>query len=418
MAFTGRRGYATAMRIVDVCAFYTPLGGGVRTYVESKLRAAPGMGYEQIVIAPGERHEVRKVGPGAILATIPGPTLALDRRYHYFNDETMLHRELDRWNPDHVEATSPWASASMVSRWQGSATRSLVMHSDPLSAFAYRWLGGIMSRRMIDRICNPFWNHLRALDREFDVVVAPSRQLADRLRAGGVEKAISIPLGVERGRFDPDFRDEKLRAELLATLGLPPSGVLLIGLGRFSSEKRWEMVIRAVAEASRKKPVGLLLVGDGPRRQTLDLASARFSNIELLMPVTDRDELARLVASADAVVHGCEAETFGLTISEARASGVPVIVPNRGGASEQLCPGAGLAYRAGSERSLTRAILAFVQRDPAAQRRVAVQSSRVRTMEEHFAQLFSCYSALAARPVPLPAIDTAIAPAAAASAVY
>jgi len=418
LAFTGRRGYATAMRIVDVCAFYTPLGGGVRTYVESKLRAAPGMGYEQIVIAPGERHEVRKVGPGAILATIPGPTLAVDRRYHYFNDETMLHRELDRWNPDHVEATSPWASASMVSRWQGSATRSLVMHSDPLSAFAYRWLGGIMSRRMIDRICNPFWNHLRALDREFDVVVAPSRQLADRLRAGGVEKAISIPLGVERGRFDPDFRDEKLRAELLATLGLPPSGVLLIGLGRFSSEKRWEMVIRAVAEASRKKPVGLLLVGDGPRRQTLDLASARFSNIELLMPVTDRDELARLVASADAVVHGCEAETFGLTISEARASGVPVIVPNRGGASEQLCPGAGLAYRAGSERSLTRAILAFVQRDPAAQRRVAVQSSRVRTMEEHFAQLFSCYSALAARPVPLPAIDTAIAPAAAASAVY
>ena len=406
------------MRIVDVCAFYTPLGGGVRTYVESKLRAAPGMGYEQIVIAPGERHEVRKVGPGAILATIPGPTLAVDRRYHYFNDETMLHRELDRWNPDHVEATSPWASASMVSRWQGSATRSLVMHSDPLSAFAYRWLGGIMSRRMIDRICNPFWNHLRALDREFDVVVAPSRQLADRLRAGGVEKAISIPLGVERGRFDPDFRDEKLRAELLATLGLPPSGVLLIGLGRFSSEKRWEMVIRAVAEASRKKPVGLLLVGDGPRRQTLDLASARFSNIELLMPVTDRDELARLVASADAVVHGCEAETFGLTISEARASGVPVIVPNRGGASEQLCPGAGLAYRAGSERSLTRAILAFVQRDPAAQRRVAVQSSRVRTMEEHFAQLFSCYSALAARPVPLPAIDTAKAPAAAASAVY
>jgi len=405
------------MRIVDVCAFYTPLGGGVRTYVESKFRTAPAMGHEQIVIAPGDRYEITKIAPGAILATIPGPTLAVDRRYRYFNDEAMLHRELDRWNPDHVEATSPWASASMVSRWQGAATRSLVMHSDPLSAFAYRWLGGILSRRMIDRICNPFWNHLRSLDRGFDVVVAPSRQLADRLRAGGVEKAIAIPLGVERGRFDPDLRDEKLRAELLASLGLPDSGTLLIGIGRFSSEKRWDMVIRAVAEAARKKPVGLLLVGDGPRRQTLELACARFSNIELLMPVTERDELARLLASADALVHGCEAETFGLTITEARASGVPVIVPNRGGASEQLTRGAGRAYRAGSERSLAQAIAAFIDRDPAEQRRVAVQSSRVRTMDEHFRELFGCYSALAPRPVPVPAIDTAIAPAAA-SALY
>jgi alpha-1,6-mannosyltransferase len=270
---------------------------------------------------------------------------------------------------------------------------------------------------MIDRICNPFWNHLRALDRGFDVVVAPSRQLADRLRAGGVRKAVSIPLGVEAGRFDPDLRDEKLRTELLASLGLPDSGILLLGIGRFSSEKRWDMVIRAVAEASRKAPVGLLLVGDGPRRQTLDLACARFSNIELLMPVTNRDELARLLASADALVHGCEAETFGLTISEARASGVPVIVPNRGGASEQLYPGAGLAYRAGSERSLTRAIQAFVQRDPVEQRRIAVRSSRVRTMDEHFTELFSAYSALAPRPVPIAAMDTAIAPAAA-SALY
>ena len=28
------------MRIADVCAFYTPAGGGVRTYVEAKLRTA------------------------------------------------------------------------------------------------------------------------------------------------------------------------------------------------------------------------------------------------------------------------------------------------------------------------------------------------------------------------------------------
>lgn len=405
------------MRIVDVCAFYSPLGGGVRTYVEAKLRAAPSLGHELIVLAPGEHDEVRKIAPGAIMATIPAPTLPVDRRYRYFDDESRLHRELDRWGPDHVEATSPWASAAMVSRWEGAATRSLVMHSDPLSAYAYRWLGGILSRKMIDRMFSPFWNHLRSLDRSFDLVAAPSRQLAERLRAGGVDKAIAVPLGVEAGRFRPELRDERLRSEFLTRLGLPESAVLLVGVGRFASEKRWEMVMRAVADAGRSAPVGLLLAGDGPRRQKLELACARLSNAELMMPITDRDELARLLASADALVHGCEAETFGLVVSEARASGIPVIVPNRGGAAEQLVRGAGLAYRAGSERSLAQAILAFIERDPEEQRRIAVQSSQVRTMDEHFRDLFACYSRLAPRPIRVPAMGATIGHATA-SALY
>jgi hypothetical protein len=53
------------MRIADVSAFYTPAGGGVRTYVDAKLRAAPRFGHEMIVIAPGERHaEVISAGRG------------------------------------------------------------------------------------------------------------------------------------------------------------------------------------------------------------------------------------------------------------------------------------------------------------------------------------------------------------------
>ena len=41
------------MRIVDVCAFYTPKGGGVRTYVEQKLRIGPELGHDITILAPG-----------------------------------------------------------------------------------------------------------------------------------------------------------------------------------------------------------------------------------------------------------------------------------------------------------------------------------------------------------------------------
>jgi len=380
------------MRIVDVCAFYTPAGGGVRTYIEAKLKAASRAGHEIIVIAPGEREETVRRGPGAFLVTIPSPALPLDRRYRYFHDESAIHRALDAWSPDHVEASSPWSSAAMVGRWQGAASRSLVMHCDPLAAYAYRWLGSLIPTQAIDRLFGWFWQHLRRLDQMFDLVVCANGQLARRLGRGGVGKSETIGMGVENGLFSPFLRAPDLRTMALSSIGLPADSILLIAIGRFSAEKRWEMVIRA---ASHLNPhVGLLLVGDGPRRSQLERLASRAGNARVIGPLNDRHELARLLASADALVHGCEAETFCMVAAEARASGIPLIVPDDGGAADHLVQGAGFAYRAGSRRSLEDAMLHFVEGGPELQRARATLHSEVRTMDQHFEQLFARYAML------------------------
>jgi alpha-1,6-mannosyltransferase len=385
------------MRIVDVCAFYSPSGGGVRTYVDAKLRAAARFGHDMVVVAPGPRNEVVKRGPGAFLVTIPSPRLPVDRRYCYFHDEHALHATLDALRPDHVEASSPWSSATMVGRWQGAASRSLVMHSDPLAAYAYRWLGGIAPTGVIDRWFGWFWRHLRGLSRMFDTVVCANGQLARRLSDGGLANCETIRMGVEAGLFSPARRSSELRAELLGSIGLDAASTLLIGVGRFSAEKRWEMVLRAVGDASRSRPVGMILIGDGSRRQSLEMAAARLAHVAVLPRIAGRDDLARLLASGDALVHGCEAETFCLVAAEARASGIPLIVPDRGAAVDHLVPAAGVAYRAASERSLESAISSFIDRGPELQRAAAARASDVRTMDEHFAELFSHYEALAAK---------------------
>ena len=383
------------MRIADVCAFYTPAGGGVRTYIEAKLRAAARFGHEMIVIAPGERHEVTRRGPGSMLVTIPSPRLPVDRRYRYFDDEGALHAVLDAWQPDHVEASSPWSSATMVGRWQGVASRSLVMHADPLAAYAYRWLGGVVPTQRIDRMFGWFWRHLRGLGRMFDSVICANEQLAARLRDGGLGNAQTVPMGVEGRLFSPSLRSAAVREEALGALGLDARGTLLLGVGRFSAEKRWNMVLRAVGEAARRRPVGMLLVGDGSKKFGLELVANRTRHVALLPPIRDREELARLIASADALVHGCEAETFCMVAAEARASGIPLIVPDRGAAVGQLVSGAGTVFRSGSQISLERAIGRFLDRGPELQRAAAVRASRVRTMDEHFADLFAHYEALA-----------------------
>jgi alpha-1,6-mannosyltransferase len=403
LKFTAADRHLRPMRIADVCAFYTPAGGGVRTYVEAKLRAAPRFGHEMIVIAPGERHEVVKRGPGAVLVTIPSPRLPVDSRYRYFDDERALHAVLDAWQPDHVEASSPWWSATMVGRWQGAASRSLVMHADPLAAYAYRWLGGFVSTDRIDRMFGWFWRHLRGLGHMFDTVVCANEDLARRLRQGGVDNSETVRMGVEGGLFSPSLRSTAVREQALSALGLDTDATLLLGIGRFSAEKRWEMVLRAVGESARRRNVGLLLVGDGPRRPKLEAIAARIPRVAVLPRIEDRDELARLLASADALVHGCEAETFCMVAAEARASGVPLIVPDRGAAIDQLVPGAGKVYRAASEVSLRRTIGRFIDRGPELQRAAAARASRVRTMDEHFAELFARYEMLAPTRVVQPA---------------
>jgi alpha-1,6-mannosyltransferase len=84
-----------------------------------------------------------------------------------------------------------------------------------------------------------------------------------------------------------------------------------------------------------------------------------------------------------------------MVAAEARASGIPLIVPDRGATVDQLVRGAGTAYRAGSQISLERAISRFIDSGPEFQRAAAARAAQVRSMDEHFAELFGLYSALA-----------------------
>lgn len=383
------------MRIVDVCAFYAPSGGGVKTYVERKLRAGAQAGHEIIILAPSDSSQVVEAGGGKIVM-LPARRFPLDRRYSYFDDEASLHAMLDRLQPDLVEASSPWASAGMVARWQGNAPRALIMHADPLSAYAYRWFGPMLSRETIDRGFDWFWRHLRRLDESFDLVVSASDSLSQRLEAGRLKRVMTLPMGVEPGHFSPARRNETLRARLLERCGLRPDATLLLGVGRHAPEKRWPMVIDAVASAGFSTPVGLVLVGDGRDRGRVRRAAANNPHIQLLAPIHDRSALAELLASADALVHGCEAETFCMVAAEARASGLPVIVPDEGGASDQARSGGGLLYRAGQADSLAAAIIDFTRGGPSDHRRIAARlAPSVMTMDDHFDRLFSAYARMA-----------------------
>lgn len=371
------------MKIVDVCAFYSPHGGGVRTYVEQKLRIGAELGHEIVILAPGDDDAVTERGANARIVTLKSPRFPLDRKYWYFSSAGQLHDALDALAPDFVEATSPWRSAGLVADWAGSAPRSLVMHADPLSAYAYRWFGQVFSRHTIDRQFSIYWEHLRRSSRRFDHVVCANSSLTRRLAEGGVSATVTVPMGVEPGRFSPANRDPALRAQMLAACDLPETASLLLGVGRLAPEKRWPMIIDAVNAASHAMPIGLALFGEGREARTILKHIGGNPHVRLFEPQRG-ETFARILASADALVHGCEAETFCMAAAEARASGVPVVVPDEGGAVDHAANLGGVTYAAGDPAAAARAIVRILKRG-------AHRPQPARTSVDHFADLFALY---------------------------
>ncbi len=383
------------MRIVDVAEFYSPTGGGVRTYIDRKLEAAAQMGHELFVIAPGPEDRFESRGKGGVIQ-VRAPRLPFDANYHMFWDASPVHRWLDELSPDLVEASSPWRGAWIVASWPSAVPRAMFMHADPVASYPQRWLAPIASPEQIDQLFAWFWRYLRKLTGRFTSVVTGGPWLAERLERQGIEAVASIPLGIDRSAFSPRMRDEGLRSRLLKACACPDDAKLVLGVGRFHPEKRWPMVIEAAMRASADAPIGLVLIGDGIDRRRVQRAAAASPHVHILPPIHDRGLLAAHLASADALVHGCESETFGLIPAEAMASGLPVVGPDRGGFAHLRSRSTSEIYRAGDTQAATDAIRRLFARDPSVLKAAATEAAlSVRRDVDHFADLFDHYRKIA-----------------------
>ena len=384
---------APTMRIVDVNGFYAEAGGGVRRYVDAKFAAADRAGHDLTVIAPGAQTCVEP-RPGGRVAWTKSPLMPFDARYHRFAGARAVWAAMDVAAPDLVEASSPWGSATIAAGWSGRAARALVFHQDVVAAYAHTTLDRLISRRAIDGLAWPWWARLRRLSARFDITVAGGEWLAERLAAHGVANAVAVPFGIEAGRFGAMQRDEALHAQLLAKCAVAPAGKLLVAMSRFHPEKRLRTVIAAFARARRICPdLGLVVVGDGLARRSLERAARRAGGVALLGAVTDRGELARILASADVFVHGSGAETYGLAAAEAVVSGVALVVPDSGGAADLAARGLSKTYRTGDAADCARAILAAL-----AGRGDPPTGPPPGSLDEHFTALFALYEELRRKP--------------------
>lgn len=364
--------------LLDVSMFWGATGG-VRRVLTARHERLRTLGWRHTVIAPGAQ------GPGLI--DCGGVPLPGSGGYRFVMGRGRAMRQMALVAPDIIEAADPyvlgWAVLSAAEQLQVPAVA--FCHSDLPQLMARLAGGPAGTGRALGRGAERWARrYLVSLYRHFDAVLAPSRGLAQRLRAWGVPRVSVQPLGVDCSVFTPCAQDGAWRARFCQAHGLAPQTRLLAYTGRFAPEKNLQLLADAVSLLGPGHV--LVAVGDGP-------APPMGAQVLRLPPEHEAPALARLVASCDAYVHAGSQETFGLGVLEAMACGTPVVVADAGGLAE-LAGGAGTLVSQARPASWAEAIEASLASAHAAERRAALARAQAQDWPRVLAQMTRRYAAL------------------------
>lgn len=281
--------------------------------------------------------------------------------------ELQLARGLDRegkrilqeFGPDLVHVATESSVGLSGRRWALRRGLPLVtsFHTNfPMYLHDYRmgWLEPVV------------WRYLRWFHGPSLLTFCPSRDTLEDLRGHGFHGRLRIwGRGVDTEHFGPHRRRDEVR-EAMA----PGAQRILVCVGRLAAEKRVEVVLDAFPRIREATGPGtaLVFVGDGPAGPRLRKRAGEGVHFTGFLRGV---ELAEAYAAADLFVFASDTETFGNVVLEAIASGLPVVVADRGGVRESAIPGrTGVRVAPNDAAAFARACIDLL-RDPQRRRALA-----------------------------------------------
>ncbi|MGL4551908.1 MAG: glycosyltransferase [Gemmataceae bacterium] len=284
----------------------------------------------------------------------------------------------------------PWRIARELTR-----LRTDVIHAHQYTPYFYAALARAlcgMRPRLI------FTEH----GRHYPDVVSPTRRRVNRLVLRRLASAVNaccgfsakavadvegfaptpvdvIENGIEVGRYGPpDDRDALRRS-----LGLDPARRYVACVARFHPVKDHAMLLRAFAAvAPRHADVDLLLAGDGPQRADLQRQAADAGVAARVHFLGVRSDVPALLRAADLFALTSVSEAASLTVLEAMATSLPVVVTAVGGNPEMVRhEQEGLLVSRGDDAACAAALARLLD-DPALARRLG-EAGRRRVEERY-----------------------------------
>ena len=313
---TAKRG-GTKGHVVLTSALYYPNVGGVENSLRHLAQELRGIGYRPWILTSSggvvdrQRHMLRCLRIDGI------PVL----RYRY--SPIFLVRVFRAWRAARTLARRTGAKSAIARDHAGALAVAAVglqgvylvpgiaaVQHSPTGPNVLRWLNhqvSVLSQRLafhlIDRLA---------------VFSAFMRQSV--VLAGGPSDIQMVRPGVDPGRFRPMTRDAA--GHTRDQLGIPAGARVAVSVGRFSVHKRFDLLVRAIAQM--RVDWHLVLVGDGPKEAALKDLAEEVGAAGRIHFVGRTSEPERYLGCSDVFVLSSNHETFGQVLIEAMACGLPV----------------------------------------------------------------------------------------------
>jgi phosphatidylinositol alpha 1,6-mannosyltransferase len=300
------------MRIAVVSESFLPTVNGVTNSVRHVLHHLRDAGHRVIVIVPAAGAPKEYAG----FPVHEVPALAY-RQFPVGLPNPAVTKLLAEFKPDVIHAASPFLlGAQAIAAGKRLGVPSVAIFQTDVAGYARRNHLGAAEQVA--------WRIIRWIHDGADLTLAPSTASMTDLDNAGIQRVQRWGRGVDLETYHPRNRLDHTVRRLRERLS--PQGEMILGyVGRVAPEKQ----VERLAVLRGLPGVRIVVVGDGP---SLPAAKRLMKG----MPVTwmgklHGAELAAAYASFDAFVHTGTEETFGQTVQEAHATGLPVIAPRAGG---------------------------------------------------------------------------------------
>ncbi len=192
------------------------------------------------------------------------------------------------------------------------------------------------------------YNHCRdTFFNRFKHIHCPSQFIADQLKAHGYTANLYV---ISNG-VDEDFK-------FYGKQKLPEfkDKFVITMIGRYSNEKRQDVLIDAISKSKYADRIQLVLAGKGPNEEKYRKLGEKLP-IKPLLQFYDKENLIKLLQSTDLYVHSADAEIEAISCIEAFACGnVPVIANSPNSATKQFALVPESLFEAGNSEDLANKI--------------------------------------------------------------
>ena len=188
-------------------------------------------------------------------------------------------------------------------------------------------------------IPNPIWRYIgwhfqKLVLRVFGNIIVPSKAMKEELQAVLPKiKVEHIVRGVDVQRFNLKHRHQGGWEKTISQ----KRGFRVLYVGRVSKEKNLDIIEKIYARLIQVIPnVQIGIVGDGPYLSDLKSTFKNEQERVFFTGILKGDILCQVFADADVFLFPSHTDTFGNSVAEALASGLPCVVSNRGGPAEMV----------------------------------------------------------------------------------